>query len=128
MDIVFEMTKKMISSSSHRQVAEERHRSSRRWLGGCGGNLFVREGIPGIVNHQSRDRPINATLSAVGRTNGLRAAAEDLGASCLFDRIELSLTFMRVGDRTRPRRPPACQIRRVRRNEKQILSPFFVRN
>ena len=104
MDIVFEMTKKMISSSNHRQVAEERHRSSRRWLGGCGGNLFVREGIPGITIHlwtgqstHSARPPCDERMA--GRSGG-GAALQDLGSRALgglFDRIEPTLTFMRIG-------------------------------
>ena len=104
MDIVFEMTKKMISSSNHRQVAEERHRSSRRWLGGCGGNLFVREGIPGITIHLWIGQSTHSARPPRRATSGWRAAAaaalQDLGSGALgglFDRIEPTLTFMRIG-------------------------------
>ena len=93
MDIVFEMTKKMISSSNHRQVAEERHRSSRRWLGGCGGNLFVREGIPGITIHLWIGQSTHSARPPRRATSGWRAAAaaalQDLGSRALgglFDR------------------------------------------
>ena len=106
MDIVFEMTKKMISSSNHRQVAEERHRSSRRWLGGCGGNLFVREGIPGITIHlwigqstHSGRPPCDERMAGRSGGGGVARPRLDRGrwAASSIDRIEPTLTFMRIG-------------------------------